>query len=327
MPEDEDILDMPVEREAKITDEVDAGQPAEKSTTAEPSTASDVSKPAKDTLSIVRDVVGATPEAAASSATAATNAEIADVGTTTTATDPEYSDVPFNKHPRFQEVLGKLKAAEVDAVRYRNVDNFIASKGLTPQEAATLLEIGGQRKTDPVGAWKAVKPWVQQLLQDAGEILPDDLKQRVQSGELSADVATEISRNRAGLQSMEGRQQFEQQQAQQRQQHDQLTAFHAEIGSWEADRRTRDPNFDAKMPALQREVLWLQKSDGMPQTQVQVRAQLQKAYDNVSASFAPPRPTPKRVTPIVGGQVTATQPAKPKTSMEIIQAELAKRTG
>lgn len=330
MPDiDEEPLDMPDEAETRIKDEVDAGKPAEQSTNAEPSTASDVSKPVKDTLSIVRDVVGAAPEAAASSAKEATNAETADVGTTTAGTDPEYSDVPFNKHPRFQEVLGKLKSAETDAGRYRNVENFISEQGLAAEEAADLLRIGGLMKTNPVEAWKLMRPKVQQVLIAAGEILPDDLKQRVQAGEIPAEAAVEISRNRAGLQSMEARQNFERTLQQQRQQQEYGQAIQSAVGSWEAERRQRDPNFEAKLPALQKEVLWLQKTDGMPQTDQAVRAQLQKAYDNVATQSAPVRQAPRpAIRPVVGGQVSANvQSAKPKTSLEIIQAEVAKRAG
>lgn len=328
-----DIEEMPAEKEAVVTDmskdEADAPAGAEQSAEAESSTAQDVSKPAeKDTLSIVRDVIGAEKPAEASSAEAEKDGQ-QPVDQTREEPDSEYSDVPFNKHPRFKEVLSKLKTAETDAVRYKNVENFISEQGLGAEEAADLLRIGGLIKTDPVAAWQQVKPTIQKLLIAAGEVLPDDLKQRRDNGELTNEAALEISRQRAQIQSRDVRQQFETQQSQTRQSQELGQSILQTVNSWEADRRTRDPNFEAKMPLIQKEVTWLQATEGRPNTPLAVQAQLEKAYKNVSDTYRPPRQAaPKQaIRPIPSGQPAANvQTAKPKTTMDIIQAELAKRT-
>src|ERR1700744_6402032 len=321
----EDLEDKP-STITSVKDEADVSKETEQSAAAASSTAEDVSKPAKpDTLSIVRDVVSK-EGAAASSAKEATDAGAAAVDPN--AQPSEYSDVPFNKHPRFQEVLGKLKTAETDAVRYRNVENFISEQGLAAEEAADLLRIGGLMKTNPVEAWKLMKPKVQQVLIAAGEILPDDLKKRVQANEMAPEVAMEISGNRGALQSTEVRQQFEQRQSATRQVQELGQAIQTEIGSWEAERCTRDPNFEAKMPALQREIAYIHATEGRARDPRGARAQLEKAYNSVSANTPPPpRPKPA-IRPVTGGQVSANvQAAKPKSTLEIIQSELAKRAG
>jgi len=331
-----DIEEMPAEKEAVVSDmsakadDADALKGAEQSANAESSTAEDVSKPAeKDTLSIVRDVVGAEKPAAASSAEDAEKDGQQSADQTREEPDPEYSDVPFNKHPRFKEVLTKLKTAETDATRYRNVEKYIADQGLGAEEAADLLRIGGMIKTNPVEAWKLVKPTIQKLLIAAGEVIPDDLRQRRDNGELTAEAALEISRHRAALQSGQVRQDFENRLTQSRQSEELGTAINQTVASWESDRRTRDPNFEAKMPLIAKEVTWLQATEGRPNTPLAVQAQLEKAYKNVSDTYRPPRaaaPKPA-IRPIPTGQPAANvQPAKPKTTMDIIQAELAKRT-
>lgn len=327
-----DIEAMPDTDVTPMKDEADAVK-AEQSADAPSSSAEDVSKPAtKDTLSIVRDVVGQPEEAVASSAEKAAEVEPSATETETTKQDdPEYSDVPFNKHPRFQEVLTKLKTAEADAVRYRNVDQFITSNGLTGQEAADFLQIAALAKRDPVAAWPLMQPFVQNVLRAAGEVLPNDLQARVSAGEIPLDVAREISRSRASMQSVEARTAFEREQAVVRQTQDAQDAIQATVKTWETDRKIKDPNFEAKMPALQREIAWLQKSEGRPQSPVEVQQQLQKAYDAVSATYSPPKPVrqaqPRAITPVTGGQVTGTvTPAKPQSTLDVIKAVVSQRT-
>lgn len=330
-----DIDEMPAEKEAVVSDlsakdEADAPEGAEQSAEAESSTAEDVSKPAeKDTLSIVRDVVGAKETAEASSAESAEK-DGQQPGDQPQEGDPEYSDVPFNKHPRFKEVLTKLRTAETDATRYKNVESFISEQGLGAEEAANLLRIGGLIKTDPVAAWAQVKPTIQKLLIAAGEVLPEDLKQRRDNGELTNEAALELSRHRAQLQSRDVRQQFETQQTQTRQSQELGQQIQQTVSSWESDRKLRDPHFEAKMPAIQKEVTWLQATEGRPSTPLAVQAQLEKAYKNVSDTFRAPRaasaPRPA-MRPIPTGQPAANvQPAKPKTTMDIIKSVVAART-
>lgn len=318
-----------------VQDEADASQEAEQSASAQSSGAEDVSETAEEgTLSIVRDVVSKSeeePEAAASSANEADGQETGEVETTTEQDNENYSDVPFNKHPRFQQVLGKLKAAETDAQRYRNVETFIGEQGLSGDEAAELLQIGGLIKTNPVEAWKRVLPTIQQLAIAAGEVLSDDLKSRIANGEMTKEAAIEYSRQRALNQSLTARQEWERNNSQQRQVVEMQQQIGSTVTSWESDRRARDPNFEAKLPAIEREVAWLQSKEGKPRDPQGVRDQLQRAYSSVSANFAAPTPAaPKRATqrPVTGGQVNGNVRPEPASTLDIIkQVVEARRAG
>ena len=329
MPEIENTEEL--ENTSPVQDGADASQEAEQSASAQSSGAEDVSETADEgTLSIVRDVVSKNeeqPEAAASSANEAEGQET-DAQQPTEPDNENFSDVPFNKHPRFQQVLGKLKAAETDAQRYRNVETFITEQGLSGDEAAELLQIGGLIKTNPVEAWKRVLPTIQQLAIAAGEVLPDDLRQRVQNGEVSREVAMDLSRQRAANQSLTARQQWEQQSSQQRQVVELQQQIGTTVSSWESERRARDPNFEAKLPAIEREVAWLQSKNGKPRSVEGVRAQLQEAYDAVSAKFIAPTPSaPKQATkrPVTGGQVNGNVRPEPTSTLDIIEQVVAAR--
>lgn len=330
--EHEDIEEMPdLDPVTSITDEADASEGAEQSADAKSSSAKDASKTEDDTLSVVRNVVDERGEASTEASSASeeeTGGKPDDKEDTAKEPDNEnYSDVPFNKHPRFQEVLGQLKTFRVDAERYKNVESFIDEQGLSGEEAADLLKVGGLIKTDPVKAWPLIKPIVQKVLLAAGEILPEDLKTKVQAGEMSHEAALEVSRNRALVQSADVRREFETKRATTREQTNARGEVLRTVNSWEADRRARDPNFDAKMPAIEKEVAWLQTKEGRPDTPEGVKAQLQKAYDAASAAYQPPAPRQEKraITPVRGGQVSGNVRPEVKSTLDIVNAEIAKR--
>lgn len=315
-----------------VKDEADASKEAEQSANAQSSGAEDVSETADEgSLSIVRDVVSKTeeaPEAAASSANEA-NGQKTGAEQPTEPDNENYSDVPFNKHPRFQQLLQEKKVAETDAQRYRNVENFIAEQGLTGEETQQLLQIGGLIKTNPVEAWKQMLPTIQRLAVAAGEVLPDDLKQRVQAGEVSREVALDLSRQRAANQANTTRHDWERSRSEQRQVVEVQQRIGSTVNTWEGERRARDPNFEAKLPAIEREVAWLQSKEGKPRDPEGVRAMLQRAYDAVSAQFiAPKSPTqrqPKR--PVTGGQVNGNVRPEITSTLDIINDVVARRAG
>lgn len=317
----------------KVEPVLDAAEPAKAAeATAESSTATDASKPAvENTLSVVRDVVGKREDtAAASSAESVEQGQKPGAATTKEPDNENFTDVPFHKHPRFQGLVSELKETRVDAERYRNVTTFIEENGLSADEAAGLLQIGGLIKTNPAEAWKRMQPVVQQVLQAAGELLPDDLKQLVQEGKISPEGAMEVSRSRAAVKSTEFRQEFQQQRQLTRQQTEARQSNLGAVHSWESERRSRDPNFDAKMPAIEDKVIVLQAREGRPTTPEGVKAQLQKAYDAVSAAYTPPA-TPRQarpaIRPITGGQVTGSVRPEINTTLDAVRAVVGRRAG
>ena len=194
--EDEKPEDLePSVQAADVTE--DTAAPAEVETGAADPSSAPGEKP-EDMLSVVRDVVSTTEEPA-SPAKGDPEPEPEGEADPEPKDDTDYTDVPFNKHPRFQQLLRKAKENEADAVRYRNVDTFLKQNHLDAEEAADGLRIMALAKSDPAKALSELKPFVQKLLVAAGEVLPDDLKARGQSGEMPAAAAQEVSRSRAQL--------------------------------------------------------------------------------------------------------------------------------
>lgn len=283
-------------------------------------------KPEADLLSVARDVIDKEKAKGAESPTAGEEAG-QPAGTekpeAKEVDDENFSDVPFHKHPRFKKLLQQRDEFKLDATRYKNIESFLENHHLNGEEAGEALVIAGLIKTNPVAAWERIKPTVQKLIAAAGEVLPDDLREMVDAGQMSREAAFEVSRARAKIQTIEGQRQLEAQTAEQRAAR---AANEANVGAataWESERRTRDPNFDAKLGPLQREVAFLQLQEGRPSTPDGVRDQLNRAYKAVSAQFVPPVApvaAPKAIRPVTGGQVAGNAQPKPKSTLEIIRA-------
>lgn len=278
-----------------------------------------------DLLSVVRDAVKESRDVSqsASPAEGEEGSEAEGAGAKK-QDDEEFSDAPFHKHPRFQQLLRQRNSFRQDAQRYNNVQTFLDDAGLSAEEAADGLSIMGLAKTDPAQAWQKIKPWVQQILVAAGEVLPDDLNGRVQNGEMSREAAIELSRARAAQANSAAAQSFRAQQAEKRQQAQTVSTLQTTALEWENARREKDPNFDAKYEDVMKEVSWLIQKEGRPTDAAGVKAQLQKAYKAVNDRVRPAAPAPRAkpaIRPLPGGQVAGGQPTPQNMStLDIVRA-------
>lgn len=250
-------------------------------------------------LSVVRDVVKESRSPSSSASPAEGEEGNADQqGQAKKPDNEEFTDVPFHNHPRFKHLVRERNSLRTDAGRYQNVVGFIENAGLTAEEAADGLSIMGLAKTNPAEAFRQIRPWLEKLVVAAGEVLAPDLTERVAKGELTQAAAMEISRSRATAQSVQAAQSFREQREQRQRENDGIQAVRNAAQAWEDDRTLKDPNFAAKRPQLEREILYLQRTEGMPTTAAEVTAQLHKAYKAVNDAIRPQpaqrQPQPQR---------------------------------
>lgn len=330
MPKElDDIEDMAAESSdaAALDVAADAGRP-DAAAAASSSPATDETE--VDAISIVRDVVDRREPAPAAAAPSAESEEageaVGDPAPAKAADDENFSDVPFNQHPRFKQLVRQRNEFRVDAERYNNVQTYIDQQGLSAEEAADGLLIMGLMKTDPAKAWEMLKPRVQTLLVAAGEVLPDDLKARVDRGELTRDGALEISRSRAALKSHEVRQTFQAQQSQRSETTAVQQAIKSTVDTWQQERQLKDPNFSAKLPRVMEKIAFLHATEGRPTDVDGTKRQLKQAYDAVNkemSTLVPPARQPQRkppVAPVRGGQVAGTVRSEGGSTLDIIRA-------
>jgi hypothetical protein len=317
--DDNEIEDL--EPSTDLTQDVNAnGDTADQQ---KPATSSSATGEEDDLLNVVRDVVTESRQEKASPATGEENGQTTDNQQQKEQDDEGYTDVPFHKHPRFQQLLRQRNGFKQDAERYNNVQSFLDNQGLSAEEAADGLTIMGLIKNNPVEAWKQLKPTVQKLLVAAGEVLPTDLQQMVQEGKMDQAAALEVSRARAGVAASQTQQSFAQQRDTDRRQRESASAITGAADDWETRRRRNDPNFDAKFEPLQKEILFLQQKEGRPTTPDGVKDQLDRAYKAVSDQFKPAPVQQQRkpaIRPVRGGEVAGrTDPANMST-LDIIRA-------
>lgn len=305
---------------------------------AESSIAQDVTEGARSTIDVVRDVVGERKPTEGSSPEGQKEGEVADPKAAQVAKEPDnenFSDVPFHKHPRFQELLKREKTNREDAGRYRNVEGFLRQHNVPAQEASDALMFAGLRRTDPVKAWEMVKPIIQQLLVDAGEVLPQELRDRVARGELSEEAAGELAKERGLRTSVERKQQITETQAETTRREAFVNGLRTEANTWEAERTAKDPNFAAKKPLIMKELAWIHTTEGKADSPAKVREQLERAYKAVGSVAVPARragvPTVGQATrqkPAASGSASTTtqRPQEPVGSLKFIQAAMAARS-
>lgn len=333
-----DIQDEPLDMDADSSaapalDEANAdASQADAAATADSSTATGETE--ADNLSVVRDVVAKSEEQSgtAASPTEGEDGEGADETSAPAPDDENYSDVPFAAHPRFQQLVREKNSYREDAGRYRNVETFLTQANLTADEAADTMTIAGLAKTDPVKAWEQIQPWLQTLAVAAGVVLPPDLEQQVTAGTLTREAAQQISRANAVANAAQAKAKFDQQRQQTQQQADLGRSLRTTAETWLNNRRIKDPNFATKEARLHERIVFLQRTEGVPNTLDGVKAQLNKAYTAINkeigsitraapanANAAAPARKPA-IRPVTGGTVAASaSQAKPTSTLEAIR--------
>lgn len=130
--------------------------------------------------------------------------------------DPD-AKLPFAKHERFQELLGKAKerdAFESQAKEYGEKakawdqhQGFIEQHGIDQQDVNKVMTALALSKTDPDRARQLLEPLMQSLQEVNPNVLPADLKKQVDDGEISEAMAKRLwaaeCKNKSGMRSGE----------------------------------------------------------------------------------------------------------------------------
>lgn len=277
-------------------------------------------------LSVVRGVTGAADTASP----AGQDSDSPPAAASTERDDEAFSDVPFNRHPRFQQLISQRNELRPDAQRYRHLQTFLTENAISQEEAANALTVAALVKSDPAKAWEELKPIVQDLCTRLGLIVPADLRQQVASGAITQEVAQVIAKERARAAQLEGRMTHEQAVAERKRQNEEQQAALAQartlrdaVVEWEQSMREKDPDFSKKHEALTRHVLFLQHRDGKPKDAEGVRKQLGEALKATNAELAARRPARPAVTPVTGGRVARNAQQAPTSMLDVVRAARA----
>lgn len=160
-----------------------------------------------------------------------------------------------------ETLTGKVTELEPQAAGFRAIQDYAKASNLSREDVNTGFEIMRMMRNEPAKALEALTPIFNQLRELVGEVLPQDMQSRVNTGAISLEDAKEISRLRAGHGiTVATQKQTEERTAQDRQseQARQSEQLKADVGSaitkWESDWKSADPDYSLKSNRVNAEI-------------------------------------------------------------------------
>lgn len=335
MSENSELLDSSAS--ADFVADQDANQSQDQSAEADAAQSSGAKdgEPEKDLLSVVRDALQPEDKATqadtdSSSVEGVDGQDAEDEEDDTSAsnkTDDEedHSDLPFHKHPRFRQLIRERNELKTRANEFDQINAFMNRFSIQPDETANAFKIMALAKTDPAKALEELKAVAHVLAVQAGEVLPDDLNQKVEQGYLDRDAALELSRAKARAESEAARRQQLETRYEQEQQSRVVDTMADAVTAWEDQIRRNDPDYNLKADMVDDRVRALVAERGRPRNTDEALALAQEAYETVSNRLRVVRPAKAPMRSAIGGKVSGSPTPEPKNVLDVIQQSMARK--
>lgn len=203
-------------------------------------------------------------------------------------------ELPFHKHPRFQELIKErndfkqqAEGAVAAVERDKNLNQYCAENGITNEEFVSAMNIAALLHKDPTKALDTLRSYVEALEVTVGNKLPSDLQKEVDDGTLSEGRAKELAQLRVKSQGLEHTGKRTEAQIAAERQNGIATA----VNSWDAQKRTTDPAFAKKYPLIEKAFVAL-CSQKPPRTAAEGVALAEQAYNEVNTALGTLTPKP-----------------------------------
>jgi len=272
-----------------------------------PSDAPDGDKPAGDTGDT------STGDKAAAPGTPGTDDKTQSPDATSTADDlnaPDPSEAELRKlrpetRKRFERLLAQrneartaLASVQPELDQHRQLQGYLTQHQLAPEDVNVLLGVGAAlRRQDYQAFLDGVTPYVMAAQEALGLRVARDLQQQVNDGLLSDEAARELTRARHRAAQAEQRLQDATRSHAQDTNTRVVSGIKSAVDQWEANIRTRDPDFAHKADTVRRFSQALLQERGTPQTAEQAVALVQTAYDEANKMMQRMRPAPQATRP------------------------------
>lgn len=244
---------------------------------------------------------------------------------------PDPTEAELNKlrpetRKRFERLLGQrnqarrdLQALEPEIQEHRQLKGYLRQNQLATEEVNTLLGIGAAlRRGDYQAFLQGVAPFVTTAQEALGLRIPTDLQSQVDKGLITVEAAAEMSRLRFRAGQAEHRVTEQTQQIVQQTQQQTLAQVQEAVNTWEANTRSRDPDYQNKAVAIKRFAQALMQERGAPRDVAEAMSLVKDAYDEATKELARIRPAPKPTRAVPSGSQGSTVSASraPKTMKE-----------
>lgn len=233
---------------------------------------------------------------------------------------PDRGPVPYD---RFQKVVSQKNEFKKDSEQYQKITSYLSTNNINAEEASTGLQIMAMMKNDPMRALEALTPYMESLRQVTGDVMPDDIRNRVDDGYMDEDAGKELARARAeAAQLRQANERVAEQQVQQQsQQH--LNHLAQTVTAWETKTRQSDPDFDLKQDEIDDRVRVLVAERGRPQTDEAAIALANEAYTQVNDRFKSRISSKRPMRTASGGKLGGTPTPEPNSLLEAVRSAMA----
>jgi hypothetical protein len=241
--------------------------------------------------------------------------------------DDDFSDIPFNKHPRFRELVkekntykAKIAEYEPDAQQYREIQSFMQRTNLSPQEVAEGLMLMAEMKSgDPAKAHDVLMKKAESLALAAGKKLPQELEEKVDQGYIDRDTAQQLYQQQTQAQRQAA---IAQQQLMQRHHMDVIGSQQAmanAVATWEQSTRATDPDYDLKADLVKDRIRAHMAVHGAPRSAEHALSLSRQAYEDVTQTLQRAKGSKPAMRPAVGGKVSGSVAPEPRNLLDVIR--------
>lgn len=290
----------------------------------------DANKKPKSLLDAVKSAVQKTAADAGSSPVETNGASASDAKSPSPSLDDKAKDkagadadqkLPFHNHPRWKEVVAERDAYRTDAGEYRKITNFMSTNGLSNEEVVEGFQIMALMKVNPAEAHKKISEYKARLDAIVGEVLPEDLSEKVRDGFIDKDTAKELAALKAQQKLAEQRQV----QAIQDQDIQVRKGIHAAVVNWEQQMKVKDPDWSAKQEMVIDQVKLMMSAE-QPSTPEQAIALVERAHSTIRERLSRFAPRRQPVSNIASSTSSANATVVPSSLKEaVMRGMLASR--
>jgi hypothetical protein len=239
----------------------------------------------------------------------------------------DFSKLPFNKHPRFRELVkekntykAQMAEYESDAKQYRDIQTFMEGAGLTAEEVAEGLALMAQMKSgDPAKAYEALTKKVESLALAAGKQLPQDLEERVEQGFVDRETAQQLYQKQVQAERQAALAQNQLQQRTYQDAQTQVVSIANAVQAWEQATKGTDPDFEIKVDLVKDRVRAQVAANGMPKTPDEAVKLTKEAYESVTQVLRRAQGPKQSMRPAVGGKVNGSAAPEPRSLLDVIR--------
>lgn len=248
----------------------------------------------------------------APSSGAKTSDELTEAELEADPTDDELKAYPPKHRKRVAQLLSQrnsarrdVEAYKADAEGYREIQNFVRTNRLSADEVQRMFDVSALAKSgspqDAEAALEKLEPLVEQLMRATGRVLPDDLRNDVDTGALTEERAAEIGRMRSAQEAQDRQARLTSEDAQR--QADQAArdataeSIRQAVGTWTTEQGKSDPDFEKKRPFLRSAALEVLQEKGPAKTPEQAIEYAKLAYSRVTERLVASLPGKKATRP------------------------------